>query len=820
MSKIIAHDINEKVRSADVLTQNDCTFDFLLLSKPVLQALNEAGFYKPSPIQLKAIPPGKCGLDLILQSKSGTGKTLIFAIIALEMIQTAIDHPQVLIIAPTREIADQICSVITAIGRHIPDLSVGLFIGGLPYKEDVQRLKKCHIAVGAPGRIKHLIEAKELNVNFVKLFVLDEADKLMEEDFQNAINYCYHMLPERKQFLATSATVPAELKTFLERYMNSPTFISLEVNSPLLLGLRQFVSVLPNRSNVVQQTNAKTDDVCRILSKVSFTQCIIFCNYQQRAETVSNIINQRGWKSIFIGGSQSQETRLKVMHMLKNLECNILLATNLIARGIDLSNVDLVINYDIPSDTATYLHRVGRTGRYGSVGVCVSLVACDKDLLDLQYILGDIGGVELGIAKLPIELDQAVWEEELSSFEQIYGLVDPQREKVDWNFLESTTKLHKGRKKKKKTSISQPAVEVESAKEADFDGVSTDDLLKSLAKGLRIEPPATLPSVDKPADTEPVPEQSTKKAKHNEHLPQATFPNHPIEDPYVGISTADLLQQFAQGKKIEPTVATEELVNPASLYPWVPVEESVLSKNANGLNLLDSDNSVCSDQEVDISNEMLNKKVTLTKNLALYHTANLIKKCENLDFSVTKEAVQSIRDYFNVCEEKTSDRLSKLDAATKDVPTENLLEQMSYYSNKFKADSLEDVPTENICKVAYEHILGGTKDWRNLVDDSYKKKKEPSPPVETEIDLVNATAPYDSDHQCNTIAWYQDMYGHYYDYYENLLTENASTFEDVPSFRGWFHQWQSQLKSVTSYVQQHIYLQEMNNFQFNNYQNY
>ncbi|KAK5642259.1 hypothetical protein RI129_008426 [Pyrocoelia pectoralis] len=853
MAQILAHNINEKLRTADIHIQNNCNFEFLLLSGPVLQGLTEAGFYKPSPIQLKGIPLGKCGLDLILKSKSGTGKTLVFAIVALEMIQTSLDGTQVLILAPTREIADQICSVITIIGKHIPDLNVGLFIGGLPYKEDLKRLKKCHIAVGAPGRIKHLIEAKKLNVKSVKLFVLDEADNLMDENFQNDINYCYHMLPENKQFLATSATVPVELKTYLERYMKSPTFISLEMDSPLLLGLRQFVAVLEEKNNIVQQTNAKTDEVCRLLSNVSFTQCIIFCNYQQRAESVSNIINQRGWKSLYISGAQTQETRLKVINKLKNVECNILLTTNLTARGIDASNVDLVINYDIPLDTVTYLHRVGRTGRYGSQGVCVSLAVCKKDLLDLQYILGDIGGTELSIAKLSTEIGENLWKAELNTFEQIYGLVDAQREKVNWNFLETTTTTKEEKKKKggRKVSSSKNTVEkVEAVGDMeiqdDFPGISTDELLNNLAKGLKIEPPAVTKSVSEAGDAkaEPVIEQCTKKAK-KDNLPKDND-KQTVSDPYAGVSTADLLKQLARGERVEPPVLNNshdvgELINPADLYPWVPIEESVLSKKVNGTNLLDSDSG--SDEEADIANEILNKKVTLTKNIALYHVGKLMK-CDQWDPSVIQDAVQPIRDYLRVCEGKAEAELTKLGDCTKDIPNETLLENIPYYTDKFNESSSKNV-TENICKVAYEHIIGGPKDWRDLVDNSYKKKEDSSPTLETETNvvnehtigdrnrthnsykqdeaetgLVNTSGVYDyyNAYQTDVLAPYEDKYVNYFDYYESVLSENALTFEDVTSFRTWFHDWQTQVKSLSTYVQQHLYLQEMkNNYHYNNY---
>ncbi|EHB10982.1 Putative ATP-dependent RNA helicase DDX20 [Heterocephalus glaber] len=233
-----AHDIGSpRTRTGDVLLPEPADFESLLLSRPVLEGLRAAGFQRPSPVQLKAIPLGRCGFDLIVQAKSGTGKTCVFSTIALDSLVLENCSTQILILAPTREIAVQIHSVITAIGIKMEGLECHVFIGGTPLSQDKARLKKCHIAVGSPGRIKQLIELDYLNPGSIRLFILDEADKLLEEgSFQEQINWIYSSLPASKQMLAVSATYPEFLANALTRYMREPTFVRLNSSDPSLIG--------------------------------------------------------------------------------------------------------------------------------------------------------------------------------------------------------------------------------------------------------------------------------------------------------------------------------------------------------------------------------------------------------------------------------------------------------------------------------------------------------------------------------------------------------------------------------------------------------
>ncbi|XP_022236392.1 uncharacterized protein LOC106475444 isoform X2 [Limulus polyphemus] len=406
MSDVTAHVIEGKWRSDDIKLQEQVDFSGLMLSEHVLCGLKEAGFIRPSPIQLHAIPLGRCGLDLIIQAKSGTGKTCVMTVIALENIELNTSATQVLILTPTREIAVQNCDVILSIGRKSPGLKSCYFIGGIPVKEDHLKLKKCHIAVGTPGRIQQLINEGLLKTDSVRLFVLDEADKLLEESFQTSINWIYSCLPSNKQILALSATYPEKLAQLLTLYMRNPMFCRLNVDKPSLLGLKQFYKVTPYHPLTQINFQHKIEALTSLFHSISFSQCLVFSNYQLRAESLSDILLKKGWPTAFISGSQEQSDRLKTMNQLKNFKLRVLVSTDLTARGIDAENVNLVVNLDVPWEVETYLHRIGRAGRFGSQGLTVTLASEGKELEQLM-ILQSKGHLDL--YKLPDPIPNNLW---------------------------------------------------------------------------------------------------------------------------------------------------------------------------------------------------------------------------------------------------------------------------------------------------------------------------------------------------------------------------------------------------------------------------
>ncbi|XP_055510834.1 probable ATP-dependent RNA helicase DDX20 [Leucoraja erinacea] len=384
-----AHCIDRRLRTGDVLLPQDQRVDFgaLLLSPLVLQGLREAGFERPSPIQLKAIPLGRCGLDLIVQAKSGTGKTCVFATIALDSLILENPATQILVLAPTREIAVQIHSVITAIGIKMEGLECHVFIGGTPLSLDKFRLRKCHIAVGSPGRIKQLIEIGFLTTASIRLFVLDEADKLLEEgSFQEQINWIYSSLPTNKQMLALSATYPESLAQHLMQYMRDPSFVRLNPTDPALIGLKQFYKVVnfyPLPHKIFEE---KVQHLLELFSKIPFNQALVFSNLHSRAQRLADILTSRGLPAVCISGSMNQNQRLEAMSKLKQFKCRVLISTDLTSRGIDAEKVNLVVNLDIPQDWETYMHRIGRAGRFGTRGISVTYCCRGEEENELGLI--------------------------------------------------------------------------------------------------------------------------------------------------------------------------------------------------------------------------------------------------------------------------------------------------------------------------------------------------------------------------------------------------------------------------------------------------
>ncbi|XP_044303124.1 probable ATP-dependent RNA helicase DDX20 [Varanus komodoensis] len=362
------------LRTRDVLIKEGPEdFGSLMLSAPVLEGLKAAGFLKPSPVQLKAIPLGRCGLDLIVQAKSGTGKTCVFSTIALDSLILESPVTQILVLAPTREIAVQIHAVITSIGIKMEGLECHVFIGGTPLNQDKMRLKKCHIAVGSPGRIKQLIELDYLNTASIRLFILDEADKLLEEgSFQEQVNWIYSSLPANKQMLAVSATYPESLANTLTRYMRDPTFVRLNPTDPSLIGLKQFFRVVNSHPLPHKTFEEKAEHLQELFSKVPFNQALVFSNLHCRAQHLADLLTSKGFPAECISGSMNQNQRLDAMAKLKQFHCRVLISTDLTSRGIDAEKVNLVINLDVPVDWETYMHRIGRAGRFGTLGLAVT----------------------------------------------------------------------------------------------------------------------------------------------------------------------------------------------------------------------------------------------------------------------------------------------------------------------------------------------------------------------------------------------------------------------------------------------------------------
>ncbi|VDO24343.1 unnamed protein product [Onchocerca flexuosa] len=350
-------DVGEIMRTVDVEADVP-DFNSLMLNRTSLNALAKAGFTKPSPVQARAIPFGMLGFDLLVQAKSGTGKTMVFALLAVENLNAQVGCSQVLIVAPTREIASQIVSYIRMLAP--PVIHVGMFVGGNEkgIAEDIQKLKKSiHIVVGTTGRLCHLVRINVLRLSYIRLFILDEADKLMEDNFQKEINYLFSALPPEKQVAVFSATYPYQLDATLTHYMRDVHLVRIDTDAQLL-GVKQYVIVARNETR-------KMNILLRLLLRLRYGQCIIF---QARFDVVC------------ISGNMPQTERTKAMRRLKNCMVKLLVSTDLTARGIDAPGVNVVINYGSPLVLATYLHRIGRAGRFGTHGAAFTILNSDKEL--------------------------------------------------------------------------------------------------------------------------------------------------------------------------------------------------------------------------------------------------------------------------------------------------------------------------------------------------------------------------------------------------------------------------------------------------------
>ncbi|RWS21150.1 hypothetical protein B4U80_06004, partial [Leptotrombidium deliense] len=341
----------------------------------------------------------------------------VFVVVGLEAVDIECKLAQVLILTPTREIALQVAQVVRAVGVDIIGLSCKTFVGGINIKNDKESLKKCHVAVGTPGRVKQLIEFGLLKTSSIRLLVLDEADKLMDNNFKDQIDAIYKLLPESKQVIVTSATYPNELSTFLSRYMKTPVFIKLNEGEQTLLGVTQYFSV--TNGNPVNHVafEQKVEPLLTILNHVPFSQCIIFSNYHSRAETLCERLNADGWPTAFISGDQQQKQRFETIAKVKNAAYRVLIATDLISRGIDCEYVNLVINLDVPDSAETYLHRVGRAGRFGQKGLAITLASegNEKSLFDrIQQSLS------LVINELP----------NLNVIDDLWSFLDPEKKET------------------------------------------------------------------------------------------------------------------------------------------------------------------------------------------------------------------------------------------------------------------------------------------------------------------------------------------------------------------------------------------------------
>jgi len=353
-------------------------FDDMNLKEELLRGIYAYGFEKPSAIQQRAIVPCIKGMDVIAQAQSGTGKTATFSIAILEKIDTGLRECQALILAPTRELAQQIQKVVMSLGDYM-GAQCHACIGGTSVREDMRKLDVGqHIVVGTPGRVFDMISRKVLRANDIKQFVLDEADEMLSRGFKDQIYDVFRHLNQEIQVILLSATMPQEVLEVTTRFMRDPIRILVKKEELTLEGIRQFYIS-------VEREEWKLDTLCDLYETLTITQAVIFCNTRRKVDWLTEKMHQRDFTVSAMHGDMDQKERDVIMREFRSGSSRVLITTDLLARGIDVQQVSLVINYDLPTNRENYIHRIGRGGRFGRKGVAINFVT-DEDKRALQDI--------------------------------------------------------------------------------------------------------------------------------------------------------------------------------------------------------------------------------------------------------------------------------------------------------------------------------------------------------------------------------------------------------------------------------------------------
>jgi len=354
------------------------------------------GWEKPSPIQEASIPMALSGRDILARAKNGTGKTGAYSIPLLERMDPTLDAIQGLIVVPTRELALQVSQICTDLAKHL-QIKVMVTTGGTGLKDDIIRVyQKVHVIIATPGRIIDLMEKNVCKMDQCKLLVLDEADKLLSQDFNRMLDKLISFLPTKRQILLYSATFPITVESFMKKHAIDPYKINL-MDELTLKGVTQYYAFVQERQ--------KVHCLNTLFSKLEINQSIIFCNSTQRVELLAKKITDLGYACYYIHARMNQADRNRVFHDFRKGHCRNLVCSDLFTRGIDIQAVNVVINFDFPKMSETYLHRIGRSGRYGHLGIAINLITYE-DRFNLQKIEAELG---TEIKPIPKEVDRSLY---------------------------------------------------------------------------------------------------------------------------------------------------------------------------------------------------------------------------------------------------------------------------------------------------------------------------------------------------------------------------------------------------------------------------
>eukprot|EP00038_Savillea_parva_P008386 m.176597 g.176597 ORF g.176597 m.176597 type:complete len:422 (+) comp14202_c0_seq1:82-1347(+) len=387
---------DDRPQTEDVLGTKGNEFTDYALKRELLMGIYEKGFERPSPVQEESIPVALMGRDVLARAKNGTGKTGAYLIPLLNMIDPTLPHVQAIVMVPSRELALQTAGIAKEMSKYLK-IQVMTTTGGTRLQDDIVRLyDPVHLIVCTPGRILDLIEKGVAKVDKCGIFVLDEADKLLSMDFKNLLNDIISRLAKKRQIMLFSATFPYTVKDFSDRHLNNPYEINL-MEALTLKGVTQFYAFVEERQ--------KVHCLNTLFSKLQINQSIIFCNSTQRVELLARKITELGYSCFYIHSKMHQSHRNQVFHDFRKGACRNLVCSDLFNRGIDVQAVNVVINFDFPQHAETYLHRIGRSGRFGHLGIAVNLITAENkhDLYRIEQELGTT------IQAIPAEIDKSLY---------------------------------------------------------------------------------------------------------------------------------------------------------------------------------------------------------------------------------------------------------------------------------------------------------------------------------------------------------------------------------------------------------------------------
>ena len=353
-------------------------FDDMGLSEPILRGIYSYGFEKPSSIQSRGIIPITLGKDVLAQAQSGTGKTATFIIGLLQRINPLLNICQGLILAPTRELVDQIHRVALSLSDYM-SIRIHKCIGGQSIQDDIRHLRAgVHIIIGTPGRVLDMINRQYLKTKDLSTLIVDEADEMLSVGFKEQMYDIFDALPDTTQVCMFSATMSRDMTSMSEKILREPVKIRIQNDEITLEGIKQYYV------NVESEEN-KFETLCDLYEQLTISQAIIYCNTRKNVEWLAEEMNKRNFSVSAFHSDLTQVERTELMRKFRSGQSRVLISTDILSRGIDVQQVSMVFNFDLPAKRECYIHRIGRSGRFGRKGVAINLVTNDT-LVTMQHI--------------------------------------------------------------------------------------------------------------------------------------------------------------------------------------------------------------------------------------------------------------------------------------------------------------------------------------------------------------------------------------------------------------------------------------------------